>query len=153
LVSTIPRATPGVAAHNEALATDIEDRGIRIVANEFADKLFAPGRPTRDPGLKADFVDAMVESGSTAACAALRAIALWDAPERLTDLTCPVEVIAGDAEPDLDRQRQMAMHLRAPFSLLDDTGHLAPLEAPDCVARVIERVLSGLFGEAESTCG
>jgi acetyl-CoA acetyltransferase len=42
----------GVAAHNEALAADIEVRGIRIVADEFADRLFAPGRSHRSPDLK-----------------------------------------------------------------------------------------------------
>jgi pimeloyl-ACP methyl ester carboxylesterase len=147
LVSTIPGATPGVAAHNQALATDIEDRGIRTVADEFADRLFAPGRLTRDPALKSDFTDAMVESGASAVCASLRAIAQWDASKCLTGLASPAEVIAGDAEPDLDRQRQLATQLRAPFRLVDGTGHLAPLEAPECVARAIERVLSRLLGQ------
>jgi pimeloyl-ACP methyl ester carboxylesterase len=147
LVSAIPGATPGVAAHNEALAADIEVRGIRIVADEFAERLFAPSRPLRSPDLKTDFVDTMVECGAPAVCAALRAIARWDASERLTVLTCPTEVITGDTEPDVDRQRKLATLLRAPFGLLDETGHLAPLEAPDGVARAIERVVSRIGEE------
>jgi hypothetical protein len=47
----------------------------------------------------------MEESGAPAICAALRAIARWDAIERLNVVTCPTEVITGDAEPDIDRQR------------------------------------------------
>jgi pimeloyl-ACP methyl ester carboxylesterase len=77
LVSAIAGTTPGVAAHNEALAADIEVRGIRIVADEFADRLFAPGRSHRSPDLKTDFLEAMAECGATAVCAALRAIARW----------------------------------------------------------------------------
>ncbi|TPG36675.1 alpha/beta fold hydrolase [Mycolicibacterium hodleri] len=142
LVSTIPGTTPTVAAHNESLAADIEVRGIRTVAAEFAERLFAPSRTARDPDLKTDFVETMVQSGVPAVCAALRAITRWDASERLNAMRCPAEVICGDAEPDLDRQQMLATLLRAPFTVLDDTGHLAPLEAPDRVARVIERVRS-----------
>lgn len=142
LVSAIPGTNAGVAAHNEALAADIEVRGIRVVADEFADRLFSPGRPLRSPDLKTDFVDAMEESGAKTVCAALRAIARWEAIDRLTVLTCPTEVITGDAEPDIARQRQLATLLGAPFSLFDETGHLAPLESPEPVARAIERVMS-----------
>ena len=147
LVSGIPGTNAGVAAHNKALAADIEVRGIRTVAGEFAERLFAPGRALRSPGLKTEFVDAMAESGASSVCAALRAIARWDASDRLSVLTCPTEVITGDAEPDIERQRKLAILLRAPFSLLDDTGHLAPLESPDRVAGVIERVISRLGQE------
>ena len=150
LVSAISGTTPGVAAHNEALAADIEARGIRIVADEFADRLFAPSRPQRGPDLKADFVDAMADCGAPAVCAALRAIAQWDASERLAALTCPTEVITGDTEPDIDRQRKLATLLRAPFSLLDGTGHLAPLEAPGRVARAIERVVNRICEETKT---
>jgi pimeloyl-ACP methyl ester carboxylesterase len=140
LVSAIPGTNAGVAAHNEALAADIEDRGIRIVAAEFADRLFAPGRPARSPDLKTDFIDAMDESGIAPVCAALRAIGRWDAADRLATLTCPAEVITGDAEPDIERQQKLASLLQAPFEILDDTGHLAPLEAPDRVAVAIKRL-------------
>lgn len=149
LVSAIPGTNASVAAHNEALAADIEVRGIRIVADEFADRLFSPGRSHRSPELKTDFIDAMAECRATAVCAALRAIARWDASKRLTILTCPTEVITGDAEPDIDRQRQLATLLQAPFGLVDKTGHLAPLEAPDRVARAIERLMSRIGEEAK----
>lgn len=142
LVSAIPGTNAGVAAHNEALAADIEVRGIRIVADEFADRLFSPGRALRSPGLKTEFVDVMAECGAPAVCAALRAIARWDAADRLHVLACPTEVITGDAEPDIDRQQKLATLLGAPFSLLEQTGHLAPLESPDHVARAIERMIS-----------
>ena len=147
LVSAIPGTTPGVAAHNEALAADIELRGTRIVADEFAERLFSPGRSLRSPDLKTDFVDAMAECGAPAVCSALRAIARWDASKRLNALTCPTEVLTGDAEPDIDRQRKLATLLGAPFTLLDETGHLAPLESPDPVARAMERVMSRIGEE------
>lgn len=140
LVSAIPGTNASVAAHNEGLATDIEVRGLQTVADEFADRLFSPGRPSRSPDLKADFIGAMAESGASSVCAALRAIARWDASDRLTRLNCPTEVVTGDAEPDIDRQRKLAALLGAPFNVLEKTGHLAPLEAPEHVARVIERM-------------
>lgn len=141
VISAIPGATPVVATHNEVLAAAIESRGLRSVATEFVERLLAPGRSAREPGLALEFVDAMVESGASAVCAGLRAIARWDATDRLPDVTCPAAVVSGDAEPDLDRQRRLAALLDAPIDVLDDTGHLAPLESPGHVARAIERLL------------
>jgi hypothetical protein len=57
--------------------------------------------------------------------------------------------VCEQAEPDIDRQRQLATMLHAPFGLVDKTGHLAPLEAPDSVARAIERVMSRIGEEAK----
>jgi pimeloyl-ACP methyl ester carboxylesterase len=79
----------------------------------------------------------MLEAGSTSVCAALRAIADWDASDRLSGVGCPVTVIAGDAEPDIDRQALLAQLIGASFEVLDGTGHLAPVEAPADVARAI----------------
>ena len=107
------------------------------VVDDFAAGLFAPGRLTRSPHLGRAFVTDMLDAGSTSVCAALRAIADWDATDRLSGLRCPATVIAGDAEPDLERQSLLARLIVARFEVLNDTGHLAPLEAPVDVARAI----------------
>ena len=144
LVSSIPGATPRVAAINAALAADIEVRGLEAVAVEFAAGLFAPGRLALSPELGAGFVTDMLDAGVTSVCAALRAIANWDATERLPTLRCPAAVLAGDAEPDLDRQASLAELVGGTFDVLDGTGHLAPLERPERVARTIEGLASRL---------
>jgi pimeloyl-ACP methyl ester carboxylesterase len=137
LISTIPGATPRVAGINRALADDIEARGLENVASGFAASLFAPGRLAISPHLGAAFIADMLEAGPTSVCAALRAIADWDASDRLSGVGCPVTVIAGDAEPDIDRQALLAQLVGASFEVLDGTGHLAPMEAPADVARAI----------------
>ena len=87
LVSTIPGATPRVTAINRTLADDIEARGLKHVAEGFASSLLAPARLSVDPHLGATFVADMLEAGTTSVCAALRAIADWDATDRLPACT------------------------------------------------------------------
>jgi hypothetical protein len=40
----------------------------------------------------------MIDAGATSVCAALRAIADWDATDRLPALRCPAVVLTGAAE-------------------------------------------------------
>lgn len=141
LVSTIPGATPRVRGINRTLADDIEARGIDDVADGFAAGLFAPGRLTADPDLGAAFVADTLTAGTTSVCAALRAIADWDATDRLATVSCPAIVLTGDAEADVDRQELLAQLIRARFGLLGGTGHLAPWEAPDDVAQAITEMV------------
>jgi pimeloyl-ACP methyl ester carboxylesterase len=132
LVSTIPGATRRVGEINRALADDVETRGLDDVARGFA-----PGRLEVDPHLGAAFVADMLTAGATSVCAALRAIANWDATDRLPALRCQAIVMSGDAEADLDRQELLAQLIQARFEVLGNTGHLAPWEAPERVARAI----------------
>lgn len=148
LVSTIPGATPRVARINRTLADDIDARGLVEVADTFAAGLFAPGRLERSPDLGMAFVADMLDAGGPSVCAALRAIADWDATDRLPAVQCPVTVVAGDAEPDLDRQSVLAQLVRGTFQVLPSTGHLAPMEAPRFVARAITEMTSAV----PSTC-
>lgn len=137
LVSAIPGATSRVADINRSLADDIEARGIASVAAGFAAGLFAPGRLARSPQLGTAFIDDMIDAGAGSVCASLRAIADWDATDRLPSLQCPAVVITGACEPDLDRQALLAELVRGEFEVLDATGHLAPLEAPAGLARAL----------------
>ena len=145
LVSSIPGATARVAGINRALADDIEARGLENVAGGFAASLFAPGRLSTSPQLEAAFVSHMLAAGSTSVCAALRAIAVWDASDRLSAIGCPATVLSGAAEPDVDRQLRLAELIGGTHEVLSDTGHLAPLEAPEQVARAIAE-LPGVAG-------
>jgi pimeloyl-ACP methyl ester carboxylesterase len=144
LVSTIPGATERVAGINRVLADAIEERGLDAVAEGFGAGLFAPGRLTGSPWLGTSFVADMLDAGATSVCAALRAIAEWDAANRLPRLRCPATVLAGDAEVDLDRQALLAKLLGGSLQVLGDTGHLAPLEAPAEVARAITELTTAV---------
>jgi 3-oxoadipate enol-lactonase / 4-carboxymuconolactone decarboxylase len=137
LISTIPGATQRVTGINRALADNIEANGLENVVDDFAAGLFAPGTPSRRPHLGRPFVTDMLDAGPTSVCAALRAIADWDATDRLSAVECPATMIAGETEPDLPRQSLLARLIGARFEVLSDTGHLAPLEAPADVARII----------------
>ena len=83
------------------------------------------------------FVTDMLDAGSTSGVCGAPCHRRWDASDRLPALRCPATVIAGDAEPDLERQSLLARLIGANFAVLGDTGHLAPLEAPADVARAI----------------
>ena len=144
LVSSIPGSTARVARINQALASRIESQGLQMVAGSFSSGLFAPGRVDRSPELGAAFVADMLQAGATSVCAALRAIADWDAVDRLSVLQCSTTVLSGDAEPDLDRQALLAKLVGGTHEVLDDTGHLAPFEAPQRVARAISELANRL---------
>jgi pimeloyl-ACP methyl ester carboxylesterase len=152
LVSTIPGATPRVTTINLTLADDIEARGLEHVVEGFAASLFAPERLSVDPHLGATFVADMLDAGTTSVCAALRAIADWDAADRLPSLHCPAVVIAGASEPDLDRQALLAALVGGEFEVLDDTGHLAPLESPAEVARIITAMAKRVKALSHARC-
>jgi 3-oxoadipate enol-lactonase len=143
LVNSIPGATSRVSEINRNLANDIETHGLAEVAPRFGRGLFAPGRLEREPELEAKFVADMLEAGLSSVCAALRAIADWDASDRLHTLRCPAAVLAGDAEADLKRQAELARLVGGTFEILSNTGHLAPLEAPAEVARSIATFVGG----------
>jgi 3-oxoadipate enol-lactonase/4-carboxymuconolactone decarboxylase len=144
LISTIPGATQRVAGINRALADDIEALGLQNVADSVAAGLFAPGRLANNPELGAAFVADLLDAGATSVCTALRAIADWDASDRLPALRCPATVITGDAEPDTDRQSLLARLIGANHVVLAGVGHLAPLEAPADVARAIADIASAI---------
>ncbi len=52
--------------------------------------------------------------------------------------------MTGAAEADLDRQAVLAQLIGARFEVLGDVGHLAPLEAPADVARVVAEIANAV---------
>jgi pimeloyl-ACP methyl ester carboxylesterase len=54
-----------------------------------------------------------------------------DARDRLSSCTIPTLVVAGEDEPNLDDQRELATLLDAELILIADAGHLAPMERPE----------------------
>ncbi len=70
--------------------------------------------------------------------------------EALTALRCPVEMVWGDRDdavpPDV-AERAAAMVQGARLEILEGIGHMVPLEAPDALARALERARLRMQGE------
>lgn len=80
-----------------------------------------------------------------AACAAMRDRA--DFTAHLSSLPCPLQILAGEADAIAPLEVQRAMHAAAPGSRLDlvpDAGHMAPIERPAEVARLLADFAGGI---------
>ncbi|GGE88603.1 hydrolase [Niveispirillum cyanobacteriorum] len=115
-----------------------------VVETEFMPLYFAPGptRPTTLEGL----VRAMARHlGPAIFCRQMRALRdRSDARPLLPGITCPTLVLgaAHDALCSVDRHREMADSLpNARLHILEEAGHMAPLEAPTAMAAQISEFL------------
>ena len=71
------------------------------------------------------------------------AIAAWSGPGRLRRIACPTTVVHGDHDrllPVGNGMRLSRLIAGAEYVELDGVGHLVPMEAPDALVDVIERV-------------
>jgi pimeloyl-ACP methyl ester carboxylesterase len=70
----------------------------------------------------------------------------WTVPDRLGEITVPTLVVAGDHETPGFREYAVEAAENIPgarFEILEDCGHMLPLEAPDRVARAIVDMVGG----------
>lgn len=107
----------------------------------------APGFPDRRPDLLDEVVAQSVARPTprSGLVQQLRAMTAWSGADRLGSLAVPTAVVHGRldrfAVPDNGRSIAAAIP-GATLTLLDDTGHLLPLEAQDALDRAIDEVRS-----------
>jgi uncharacterized protein (TIGR03086 family) len=93
---------------------------------------------TLPAGLRAQIVEDSLRAGSEARLAWPRYGLVQDVSAGLSDVDIPVLVLAGDHDkvepPAVLTQHLLPLMPHATMNVLEDTGHLSPLEVPDQVA-------------------
>lgn len=130
----------GNAAGWEERAATVRAQGTAALVAGAAERWFAPGFLERQPERAAALLHALsdaLDEGYAAVCAALAA---FDVRERLSEVTAPVLAVAGarDVATPPEMLRTVADGVgHGRLVVLDEVAHLAPVEAPEVVARLV----------------
>jgi pimeloyl-ACP methyl ester carboxylesterase len=148
LVLVDTRAGPDTTAAAEA-RRETADRVLRegsgAVADEMAERLFAPGAPRE---LRSRWREIMAATPPAGVAAALRAMA--DRPDSfptLRALRIPVLVVVGEEDaltPPAESERMASAAAGAELEVVKGAGHMTPVERPAELGAILRRFLARL---------
>jgi pimeloyl-ACP methyl ester carboxylesterase len=116
--------------------------GMRRMALVLAPRLFP--KPEQE-GLRHVFVERWAANDRRAYLDALRAVVGWSVRDRLTDIGCPVLVVAADQDyTPVEQKAAFVAEMRAAeLVVIEDSRHATPIERPhefnDAVAAFLDR--------------
>jgi|TARA_R110002124_G_scaffold65102_1_gene178196 pimeloyl-ACP methyl ester carboxylesterase len=129
---------PEIAKRNAFLIGHTKERGFRGLSTEAVKKAFHPNRRD-DEGLIQEVKDMALRMGADAFIRQL-SIARRDGRPDLAAIACPALVIWArqDELRSMTESQEMADAIPgARFEIIEDCGHMTPMEAPDAVLDVI----------------
>ncbi|THJ04331.1 4-carboxymuconolactone decarboxylase [Nocardioides sp.] len=118
----------------------VRAEGTAALADGSAARWFAPDYLNREPATAAALVQTLADIDDEGYSAVCGALAEFDVRDRLGDVVTPVLAVAGahDTPTPPDKLREIAEGVRqGRLVVLDDVAHLAPVEDPARVARLI----------------
>jgi 3-oxoadipate enol-lactonase / 4-carboxymuconolactone decarboxylase len=104
------------------------------------ERWFGPGFVKREPGRVSALLRALSDADDEGYAAVCEALAAFDVRPRLSEIEAPVLAVAGSADiaTPVEKLREVADGVRhGRLVVLDGVGHLAPIEQPEDVARLI----------------
>ncbi len=116
-----------------------------------ADRWFAPGFLERHPQQGSALLHALRDTSDAGYAAVCGALAEFDVRHRLDSITTPVLAVAGEhdvATPPASLREIAQGVQRGRLVVLPDVAHLAPVEAPEQVARLIREHAFGPIPKA-----
>jgi 3-oxoadipate enol-lactonase len=139
---------PETAAARLALAQRVTSEGTHGLADTMIPKLFAPITLQQQPHLIETLRQVIARTDPRGIAAASRGMAQRsDFTAELHNITCPAAVIVGrhDAVTPVAEMQQMAATItNAQFTVIENAGHMSPLEQPEAVNAAIETFLQRL---------
>ncbi len=137
--------TADAAANRRKLAEDVWQHGPEIVANAMLPRLFAASTFAKQPEIIEETRQVILATNSQGIAAGSLALAgRRDARPWLASITIPTLLLAGEYDVISTplEMRQIAEVLpHARFEVIPDAGHMAPLENPQVVNRVVRQFL------------
>lgn len=133
--------TSEAAEKRRRTAEQVLQAGSASVAEEMAEKLFAPGAPAH---LREQWRSRMAATSPQGIAAALRGMAARpDSEPLLRELGLPVLVVVGaeDQITPVEGAREMAQAAGGALEIVPGAGHITPVENPDAVAGALQRFL------------
>lgn len=128
-----------------ALADEVEREGMSAITGRRMLRLFAPGFAHRDPDAVARYAAMRLINDPHGYARTLRNGRGQSPAPPLSSITCPVLLITGDRDPlsSLEEAHQMAAQLKdGRLVVLDNCGHVSPLERPEEFNRAVLDFLS-----------
>jgi 3-oxoadipate enol-lactonase len=129
----------------EQRAIDVEARGMEPVAAVNLPRWFS------DDFLESDAArevrDRLLSNDAASYAAACRALGAFDVRDRLVEIRCPTLILVGAEDPATPVAMSREIHERirdSELHLLDGLRHLAPVEAPERIGRLVASFLQGL---------
>lgn len=135
---------PEIAKRNAFLIGHTKERGFRGLSSDAVEKAFHPDL-REDEALIQEVKDMALRMGADAFIKQL-SIQRADRRADLADITCPTLVIWArqDELRSMDESKEMADAIPgAAFRVIEDCGHMTPMEAPEAVLDVIASWLAG----------
>jgi 3-oxoadipate enol-lactonase/4-carboxymuconolactone decarboxylase len=140
LLCTGARIGESAMWHDRAALVRAE--GTAAVVPGSTGRWFVPGFPDRSPEVAGPLLDALRATDDESYARACEALAAFDVRDRLAEIAAPVLAVAGAQDqptpPDgLALIAGSVLHGR--LVVLDDVAHLAPAEAPEIVAFLLDQ--------------
>jgi pimeloyl-ACP methyl ester carboxylesterase len=123
--------------------------GMRKMGEIIAGRLFP--KPDQEP-LRALFIERWAGNDKEAYMASLRAIVGWSVEDRLSQIRCPVLVVAGDRDyyPLEEKRKYVAKLKNGSLTLVRDSGHATPADQPAELTKILLDFLQQQAGAAEA---
>jgi 3-oxoadipate enol-lactonase len=149
--------TPEAAAARRATADQVLAEGPATLADSMIPKLFAEITIKSSPATIEGIRRVILNADPEGIAAAQRGMAQRpDVTQMLAEITCPTLVIVGaqDVISPVDEMRAIAESVPgAGMAVIPDAGHMAPVENPEEVNRVIREFLDEKLTAPGSTTG
>ncbi len=133
------------------LAETVIAKGAGWVADQMAPRMLAPGAAENRPEVYARMRQLMESCPpETIARAAIAMRDRADATDLLPSIACPALILCGQHDPTTGPQVARSMADAIPGSqleIIDDAGHLSPLEQPEAVTDAMRRFMHGVHGQ------
>lgn len=130
----------GTAEYWQDRRATVDDAGTSSLVPSAAERWFGPGFLGRQPEQSTAILDALAATDDAAYLAVCTALEDFDVRDRLTEVTAPTLVVAGETDvatpPDVGREIAEGV-AGARLEVLPGVAHLAPVEAPEVVARMV----------------
>lgn len=132
-------------AYWEDFAQRIERQGSKVAADEVIDRAFGPDL---DPAVRAHWYDIICDQSPVGLAAGARALGVRpDSWPTLPRIDCPTLVMVGAQDvvtpPELARRMHAAIPA-ARFALIENAGHVSPVEQPEAFADALRTFLAEL---------
>lgn len=140
LVSTAARVGGDAAAVFRERASVIERDGLDAEREQHVPRAFSNAFRTAHPDALRRYAEEVVSNDPAVVAATFRALADFDAHERLGEVVAPTLIVAGAQDPALgpDAARELAAAIAgATVEVLPDVGHTLHLETPERFARLV----------------
>ena len=135
-------------------AATVRDSGTPSLVSASAERWFAPGFLDRQPEAGSALLHALRDADDGGYVAACQALAEFDVRDRLAAVRARVLAVAGEHDvptpPDVVREIADGVP-GADFVVVPGVGHLAPVEAPTEIARLVRRHALGTSARDDQT--